>query len=330
MQINEQTVFISYARANSVFALKLTGDLRAMSVDVWLDQLDIPAGDQWDNSVEFALKKCPCILCILSPAAVDSQNVMDEISFGIEKKKKIVPVLYQKCEVPFRLRRRQHIDFTVDYNSALNRLRTTLNSLKSVAVLPQVPFQKPLPAMLVSLPVDTIRLKGKETFRGYGFFTPQGYIILDRIPFEREKNLLGESPTRTGEGPLTLELVRFATSIPIALARPVGLALKGHPMSIRPTGSLAIGETIELYRGSNYTTSGKVLRKSVDVDISGAHGKETHNGLLETTKISTPGDSGAPVIDLEKRVVGMLYAGSSSASVIVPIELIMSAFPEAF
>ena len=42
-----------------------------------------------------------------------------------------------------------------------------------------------------SPPPDTVRLKGKQALRGYGFFTPRGYVISDAIPFEREKRLIG-------------------------------------------------------------------------------------------------------------------------------------------
>jgi hypothetical protein len=180
------------------------------------------------------------------------------------------------------------------------------------------------------LPPDTVRLKGKQTFRGYGFFTPRGYVIADRIPFEREQQLLAETPSHSEEACLKIQLVRFARSIPVALARPLGVPLRGHPMHVRPTGSLGIGDTVQLYRGPNYTTPGKVIRMSVKMDLSGAHGIETQERLLESTNISSAGDSGAPVVDGEKRVVGMLYAGSTEVSLAVPIELIMSEFPDAF
>ena len=73
-----------------------------------------------------------------------------------------------------------------------------------------------------------------------------------------------------------------------------------------------------------------MLRKGVKQDIMGAHGKETQDHLLETTNVSVPGDSGAPVLDSDKRVVGVLYAGSQETSLVVPIEDVMSSLPEAF
>jgi hypothetical protein len=116
------------ARADAEFALRLATDLRSAGVDLWIDQLDIPAGAQWDRAVKDALEACSCLLLILSPKPVDSQNVMDEASFAIDQDKKIFPVLYQDCDIPFRLRRLQYIDFSGDYDIAYTKL---LNDLRT-------------------------------------------------------------------------------------------------------------------------------------------------------------------------------------------------------
>ena len=61
-------VFISYARIDEKFVLKLAQDLRDKGVDLWLDQLDIaPDKGPWDDQVEAALKACPYFLVVLSP-----------------------------------------------------------------------------------------------------------------------------------------------------------------------------------------------------------------------------------------------------------------------
>ncbi len=118
--------FFSYSRDDSDFALKLAGDLKAGGASVWLDQVDITPGDQWDRAVEDALTNCPRLLVILSPASVSSRNVMDEVSFALEKGKTVIPVLYRDCAVPFRLRRVQHVDFRQDYGRGLQDLLKTL------------------------------------------------------------------------------------------------------------------------------------------------------------------------------------------------------------
>jgi hypothetical protein len=51
-------VFLSYARPDADFALRLASDLRVAGVDLWVDQLDIPKGAIWDLEVQRALQAC--------------------------------------------------------------------------------------------------------------------------------------------------------------------------------------------------------------------------------------------------------------------------------
>ena len=118
--------FVSYAREDAEFALRLAADLKANGANVWIDKLDIRPGRQWDSEVEKALTACSELLVILSPTAVDSRNVMDEVAFALEESKTVIPVMYRECRVPFRLRRLQYIDFKSDYQVALRVLLHTL------------------------------------------------------------------------------------------------------------------------------------------------------------------------------------------------------------
>jgi hypothetical protein len=47
---------------------------------------------------------------------------MDEVSFAIDENKAIVPILLQSCDRPYRLRRLQYVDFTLDHSLAFDRL----------------------------------------------------------------------------------------------------------------------------------------------------------------------------------------------------------------
>lgn len=62
------------------------------------------------------------MLVILPPASVNSTNVMDEVSFALEEKKTVIPVVYRDCTIPFRLRRVQYVDFRHDYARGLKEL----------------------------------------------------------------------------------------------------------------------------------------------------------------------------------------------------------------
>lgn len=128
------STFISYAREDAEFVLRLAKDLRSAGAQVWLDQLDIKPGQRWDAAVEEALRACAQQVAILSPDAVNSVSVMDEISYALEERKKVIPVLYRDCQIPFRLRRVQRADFTADYNSGLQELKRALGAEQEVRV----------------------------------------------------------------------------------------------------------------------------------------------------------------------------------------------------
>lgn len=131
--------FFSYSRHDSEFVLKLATHLRAAGAGLWLDQIDIRAGQLWDSAVAEALGRSTLLLVVLSPDSVNSNNVMDEVSFALEKKKTVIPVLYKPCEVPFRLRRTQYADFTVSYEEGLAAL------LRALEVEPLSPSAQPPP-----------------------------------------------------------------------------------------------------------------------------------------------------------------------------------------
>ena len=160
------TTFISYSRANSDFAVHLAKDLKASGHEVWLDQLDIPTGARWDDELEKALRTCSTFLIILSPESIKSQNVKDEIGYAIDTGKHILPLMIKQCEVPFRLRRFQYVDFTKDdLDEYKERLRETKALLSNTQELPtasesekssapvKVPVSKPGAKKLLTAPV---------------------------------------------------------------------------------------------------------------------------------------------------------------------------------
>lgn len=144
--------FFSYARDNGEFVLRLAKDLRASGVDLWLDQLDIPAGARWDSEIEKALDSAERLIVVLSADSVGSVNVMDEVSFALEHGKRVVPVLFQECKIPMRLRRLQHLDFTGDYQTGLTQLLKQLE-VGSEAAKTSPPSSSPTPEPAVAEPV---------------------------------------------------------------------------------------------------------------------------------------------------------------------------------
>ena len=211
--MSTQKIFFSYSRADSPFALTLAKDLREAGADIWIDQLDIPAGSHWDAAVEKALNGAAYVLVILTPSSTASTNVMDEVSFALESGKKIIPVLLEDCLPPFRLRRLQRIDFTSDYATGFSQLIASLNlSLGSAAKSQGTSFDQldsdPSPHHSAEADADekerrdnahweeACRINTIASYRKYlnempgGMFTDEARLMMKQIEVEQKEEQL--------------------------------------------------------------------------------------------------------------------------------------------
>lgn len=115
-------IFISYSRVNTEFVTRLINDLTRQGFNVWMDQRDIGAGQRWDSLIQDALETCGLFIIILSPYSVESENVLDELSYAINAHKRIIPILLENCAIPYRIARIQFVNFTEDYQTGFQHL----------------------------------------------------------------------------------------------------------------------------------------------------------------------------------------------------------------
>jgi len=118
--------FVSYAQSDRDFALRVAKEIRAAGGNLWVDKLDIVAGQQWDAAVASALHACKGVIVILSPESVGSTNVMDQLSHALREDKRVVPILRAQCKIPYRLERLQCANFTTTYEVGMAQLRRAL------------------------------------------------------------------------------------------------------------------------------------------------------------------------------------------------------------
>jgi hypothetical protein len=159
-------IFISYSRVDKEFALALIDRLNEYMVTVWFDLRNIPHGANWDMEVQKGLDASDVLLVLLSPDSAVSENVADEWSFFISKDKPVLPLMVRPCEVPFRLSRRQRVDFTGNFETAFTQLIRALGNpqlldpdetAKVRAVQPSAPaVSAPPPPRPASLPPSSI------------------------------------------------------------------------------------------------------------------------------------------------------------------------------
>jgi hypothetical protein len=65
------------------------------------------------------------------------------------------------------------------------------------------------------------------------------------------------------------------------------------------------------------------IEATVRIDYRGQ--SATFSGQFVAGPMSQPGDSGSAVLDMDRQVVGLLFAGSEAATVINPIDAVLSA-----
>lgn len=130
-------VFISYARRDGTpLARQLAEALRHASLEVFWDQDSIPAGANWEKTLDDALEESTHIVVILTPYSVISEEVAAEWRPMLSKGKNILPVMYLPCEVPRRLSMRQYIDFQdpSQFSIRTAELVTAINAFSGTAV----------------------------------------------------------------------------------------------------------------------------------------------------------------------------------------------------
>jgi len=114
--------FLSYSRKDKSFAAKLVNDLKEYGhLEVWWDTRINPSSE-WDQTLQEEINRADIFLVALSPNAVDSENVLNEIVYAKQTKKRIIPLLAFKCDIPLLIIRIQWVDFTGNYAAGLDEL----------------------------------------------------------------------------------------------------------------------------------------------------------------------------------------------------------------
>jgi WD40 repeat protein len=129
-------IFISHSSQNDAFVTRLASDLRAETLPTWVDHEDILPSQDWDAEVQAALETARAMILVLTPASVGSTNVKVEWSFFLELGKPIYPVLLEECEIPFRLRLVQYVNFTAGGDDALAKLIAALRDKRGPQITP--------------------------------------------------------------------------------------------------------------------------------------------------------------------------------------------------
>ena len=90
-------------------------------------------------------------------------------------------------------------------------------------------------------------------------------------------------------------------------------------------GTASLGTKVQKAGRTTGHTEGVITQVDATVRIDYYGPKALFTDQLIASPMSEGGDSGSAVLDLEKRVVGLLFAGSTAATILNPIDAVLSA-----
>ena len=92
-------VFLSYARADAEYAVKLKTAMLETGFQVWVD-LGIDVGEQWFNQIDEAIKTCAAFVLIMSPSSKSSEWTHKEVLLAKQYQKPVLPLLLEGDPLP--------------------------------------------------------------------------------------------------------------------------------------------------------------------------------------------------------------------------------------
>lgn len=92
-------VFISYSSDDRSYVEALAGHLRAEGLDVWFDDR-IMAGHTFPRAIQTAIDECRVFIVILTPSAVRSDWVRNEVVYARGRGKPVIPLMLKRCTPP--------------------------------------------------------------------------------------------------------------------------------------------------------------------------------------------------------------------------------------
>lgn len=98
IKIMSRDIFISYSRRDQEFVTRLASDLNEHVAFVWFDRSTIQPGQKWHDEIMDGIRECKAFILVLSPDAMESRYVRDEVNKALELGKTIFPVIYRPAK----------------------------------------------------------------------------------------------------------------------------------------------------------------------------------------------------------------------------------------
>ena len=133
--MKKKKIFLSYSRVDLEFVEDLARDLMEAGYIVWFDLSGIEGGDRWAQEIQKGINQSEIFALVVSPNSIKSEWVEKEFLFASKRGMKIVPLLYELCELPLWLLNIQYIDIVgQNYRKNFHQIEEAFNGYGRRAV----------------------------------------------------------------------------------------------------------------------------------------------------------------------------------------------------
>ena len=98
-QGNDDYIFVSYAHSDAQSVYPDFTYLKDAGFNIWYDE-GISPGSRWTSELASAIENCSLFLAFVSPAAVESENCVNEIEFAINRRRPMLVVQLEETSLP--------------------------------------------------------------------------------------------------------------------------------------------------------------------------------------------------------------------------------------
>jgi len=177
------SVFISYSRREAPFVDVLLDALEDEGLRVWLDYHSLVPGRPWLDQIFEGIRQADVFLLIVSKASMSSPAVGLEYKQALERKKRIILIIFEATNLPASLQASEWIDFRSSFRKRKKDLLTRLDEPVQQPLPPEKGFKTSLTVWLtffVSLLILVVSIPGWWTFFLPGLLIPLPVQILRR------------------------------------------------------------------------------------------------------------------------------------------------------
>ena len=241
-----QKIFISYSRKDTDFVRKLAGDLEKANYDVWWDITDLRGGDEWVTRIAAAIETSDFIIVVLSPDSIQSEWVRKEYTQAIGLHKRIIPIMFTPCPVPFALNTINYVNFVSgEYQDNFAEL------LKALGYTDKPPVVTPFERVQATIP----------SWMRYGIPALLGIVLLLFLILRPgpETPLPTPSPTTASTVTSTPEPLTVTASLTPSATPTLTVTTTATATVTRPTSTPTV--TIEVLESLPFCVSRDIARR---------------------------------------------------------------------